>query len=50
MWCDSTEQMQYFKIGHQAIINIKKAVDANAISIPFPIRTLDVVWPENSKN
>ncbi len=50
MWCDSTEQMQYFKIGHQAIINIKKAFDANAISIPFPIRTLDIVWPENSKN
>lgn len=46
MWCNSTEQIDYLKIGHHAIIEIKKAFDLNKISIPFPIRTLDISWPE----
>ncbi|WP_228388463.1 mechanosensitive ion channel family protein [Chryseobacterium sp. CBo1] len=46
IWCNSSEQLQYLKVGHLAIIAIKKSFDKNNISIPFPIRTLDVVWPE----
>ena len=46
MWCNSTEQIDYLKIGHHAIIEIKKASDLNKISMLFPIRTLDISWPE----
>ena len=41
MWIDTAEQLVYKKVGSEAIINIKKAYDANGITIPFPIRTLD---------
>lgn len=46
LWCKSTEQIDYLKMGHDAIISIKKAFDQHKISIPFPVRTLDVNWPE----
>lgn len=46
MWCDSTEQIEYLKVGHHAIIAIKKAFDQNKITIPFPMRTLDITWPD----
>ncbi|WP_312079222.1 mechanosensitive ion channel [Chryseobacterium sp.] len=46
IWCNSSEQLQFLKVGHLAIIAIKKSFDQNKISIPFPIRTLDVAWPE----
>ena len=41
MWVNSTEQSVYNNVGSEAIMKIKKAYDANNISIPFPIRTLD---------
>jgi len=47
IWYSSSEQPQYLKVGHLAIIAIKKSFDQNNITIPFPIRTLDVSWPEN---
>lgn len=46
IWCNSSEQLQYLKVGHLAIIAIKKSFDQNNITIPFPIRTLDVDWPK----
>ncbi len=41
MWIDTAEQLEFKKVGSEAIISIKKAFDANGIMIPFPIRTLD---------
>ncbi|NBL64370.1 mechanosensitive ion channel [Flavobacterium sp. NST-5] len=41
IWINTPEQPSYLAIGNKAIIAIKKAYDANGISIPFPIRTLD---------
>ena len=41
MWVNTPEQAIYNKVRSQAILNIKKAYDANDIMIPFPIRTLD---------
>lgn len=41
MWMNSAEQSIFNEVRSQAIINIKKAYDANDIMIPFPIRTLD---------
>lgn len=41
-WIKYPGQMEYFKSTHDAIIRIKAAFDKNNISIPFPIRTLDV--------
>lgn len=49
IWSSSSEQLQYLKIGHLAIIAIKKTFDQNNITIPFPIRTLDISWPENTQ-
>lgn len=49
LWCKSTEQIDYLQVGHHAIIAIKKAFDQNKISIPFPIRTLDISWPEKAE-
>lgn len=46
IWCNSSEQLQYLKVGHLAIIAIKKSFDQNNITIPFPIRTLDIDWPK----
>lgn len=41
MWMNTAEQAVYNEVRSLAIINIKKAYDANDIMIPFPIRTLD---------
>lgn len=41
IWANTPEQPAFLEVSSQAIIRIKKAFDANDISIPFPIRTLD---------
>lgn len=41
IWLNSTEQSSYMEARSEAIMMIKKAFDANNITIPFPIRTLD---------
>ena len=40
-WIDTTAQVDYLAARSEAIIAIKKSYDANGITIPFPIRTLD---------
>ncbi|MFN2239069.1 MAG: mechanosensitive ion channel family protein [Thermoanaerobaculia bacterium] len=40
-WIDTTPQADYLAARSEAIIAIKKSYDANGITIPFPIRTLD---------
>ncbi|PHN01902.1 mechanosensitive ion channel family protein [Flavilitoribacter nigricans] len=40
-WTNSGNQKNYMELQSNAIIAIKKAFDANDITIPFPIRTLD---------
>lgn len=40
-WINATEQRQWLAARSDAIIAIKRAYDANGITIPFPIRTLD---------
>jgi small conductance mechanosensitive channel len=57
-WQNISSQGDYLKAKDRAIIAIKKAFDANGITIPFPIRTLDFgvvggvrldeVYPQNS--
>ena len=37
-----TRQPDFLKAKSDAIIALKKAFDQEAISIPFPIRTLDI--------
>lgn len=41
-WIDYPDQPGFLKARSEAIIAIKKAFDKNNISIPFPIRTLDI--------
>ncbi len=41
IWADTCEQRDFLQVQSEAIICIKEAFDANEISIPFPIRTLD---------
>jgi small conductance mechanosensitive channel len=41
-WIDLTGQRDYLDARSEGIIKIKKAFDENGISIPFPIRTLDI--------
>lgn len=41
-WIDYPDQPGFLKARSEAIIAIKKAFDKNDISIPFPIRTLDI--------
>ncbi len=41
IWIEFNKQFDYTKAKHDVIIAIKKALDANDIAIPFPIRTLD---------
>lgn len=41
IWINTPDQPEYLAAGSEAILRIKKAYDANDISIPFPIRTLD---------
>lgn len=40
-WIDTTAQIDFLAARSEAIIAIKQAYDANGITIPFPIRTLD---------
>jgi small conductance mechanosensitive channel len=40
-WIDTTAQVDFLAARSDAIIAIKKGYDANGITIPFPIRTLD---------
>lgn len=40
-WIPFVRQSEYLAARSEAIIRVKKAFDANDISIPFPIRTLD---------
>jgi small conductance mechanosensitive channel len=40
-WVKFDKQNEYLNARHEAIKAIKKAFDANGITIPFPIRTLD---------
>ncbi len=42
VWINYPKNQAYLRATHEAIIAIKKAFDKNKISIPFPIRTLDV--------
>ena len=42
IWLNSGEQADYLKARSDAIKFIKKAFDENGITIPFPIRTLDL--------
>ncbi|RYZ77699.1 MAG: mechanosensitive ion channel [Proteobacteria bacterium] len=41
IWIDFHKQTDYLSALHNMIVAIKEAFDANDISIPFPIRTLD---------
>lgn len=42
VWIDySKGHISFLQARHEAIMNIKEAFDANDITIPFPIRTLD---------
>lgn len=41
-WINSTSGLEVAKSKTEAIIQLKKAFDANNINIPFPIRTLDI--------
>lgn len=45
-WIQYPDKKAYLVSRHKAIIAIKKAFDRNGITIPFPIRTLDI----NAKN
>lgn len=40
-WIDYGRQVDFHRARSEAIMRIKKAFDANDITIPFPIRTLD---------
>lgn len=42
VWINYPASNNYNKFRHRAIMAIKKAFDAEGISIPFPIRTLDI--------
>ena len=48
-WKNITEQSDYMAAQHKAIIALKKAFDANDISIPFPMRTLELSATDMSK-
>lgn len=41
LWVKTPEQMDYLQVKNDVILRVKKAYDANNITIPFPIRTLD---------
>lgn len=41
IWLEESTQSTYISVRSEVIKKIKKAFDANGISIPFPIRTLD---------
>lgn len=48
IWIHYPKNQAYLKTMHNAIIRIKEAYDANDISIPFPIRTLELGKYEKS--
>lgn len=48
-WVDSENALDKMKAKSKAIIEIKKAFDAEGINIPFPMRTLEFV-PNNKLN
>jgi len=41
IWLGESDELHFRRCRSEAIIAIKKAYDANGITIPFPIRTLD---------
>ncbi len=41
VWLMFKDQKDFLKVRDEAVIRIKEAYDANGITIPFPIRTLD---------
>ena len=41
IWLADTDQLSWLKARSEAVIRLKEAYDANNITIPFPIRTLD---------
>jgi small conductance mechanosensitive channel len=47
-WVNFTKQTEYLNAQHLAIIAIKKAFDANGITIPFPIRTIEMAEPQKN--
>lgn len=44
-WTDVTKNRDILVAQNKAIIEIKKAYDANGVNIPFPIRTIDFTNP-----
>ncbi|CBW25369.1 putative transport-related inner membrane protein [Halobacteriovorax marinus SJ] len=42
VWIHFTKNYNFFNSRHQAILSIKKHYDENAITIPFPIRTIEM--------
>ncbi len=47
VWVHYPKNQTFLNARHQAIINIKKLYDRNGITIPFPIRTIEM--PSNTK-
>ena len=41
IWLDRSDQLSYRRARSEALIAIKRALDAEKLTIPFPIRTLD---------
>ena len=41
LWLEDSSQITYLRARSDAVIRLKKAFDANDVSIPFPIMTLD---------
>lgn len=41
IWLAQSDEMSYLKARSEAMIAIKRALDTNNLTIPFPIRTLD---------
>ncbi len=42
LWVHTAEQPEYLQVRSEAVMRIKQAYDENNITIPFPIRTLDL--------
>lgn len=49
-WIDAFFQRDYLASQSQAIINIKKAYDANGIKIPYPIKIIDLETKKKRAN
>lgn len=49
-WAEYPGKSSYDRAIHQAVINIKKAFDENEITIPYPVRTLDIPDGEKLKS